>query len=122
MKNVKPKKEWLKVFLSRAPQQVLDEIAINLSNTSSRRRKSKPFVKDYAVSLVIAGFTRKDVSKAFGISDRLLGTWLAEHRAGVATSWEAKPVTMIQGELPIMMIEREAAKPSLWNRIKSWFS
>jgi transposase-like protein len=123
MKKVsKPKKEWLKVFISRAPRQVLDEIDINRANPSSRRRKSKPLVKDYAVSLVVAGFTRKDVAREFGISDRLLGTWLAEHRAGVATSWEAKPVTMIQGELPIMMIERETARPSLWNRIKSWFS
>lgn len=110
------------MFLARAPEALRAEIAINVANPSSRRRKSKPFVKDYAVSLVTAGFTRRDVAKEFGISDRLLGTWLAEHRAHAyqPDMFKEHEIT-ITGEVPVIRLPVLKAKPSLWSRIKSWF-
>lgn len=122
MKAVKPKKEWIKVFLSQAPEALREEIAINLSNPSSRRRKGKPFVKDYAVSLVTAGFTRKDVAKEFGISDRLLGSWLADHRSRAyqIDLFKGQDLTII-GDIPVIKLPQPQAKPSLWSRVKSWF-
>lgn len=110
------------MFLARAPQALRDEIAINVANPSSRRRKGKPFVKDYAVSLVTAGFTRKDVAREFGISDRLLGTWLAEHRAHAyqPDMFREQEIT-ITGIAPEIKLPVVKAKPSLWSKIKSWF-